>query len=63
MELAWQWREYGISISILRERVHSRTEPAKAEESVEPIVRGTGTEKVHRDYLLASGSRYVAPMR
>lgn len=63
MELAWQWREYGISIRILRERVQSKTETAKAEGSVEPVERGTGTDKGHRDHLLASGSRYVAPMR
>lgn len=63
MELAWQWRGYGISIRLLRENARKRSDSDKAEESVEPVVSASVPDKAHRDHLLASGSRYVGPIR
>ena len=63
MELALQWRGYGISIKLLRENVRARSESDKTKETIEPVVSTADTDKAHRDYLMASGSRYVGPMR
>ncbi|HUW95774.1 MAG TPA: hypothetical protein VMW58_08295 [Anaerolineae bacterium] len=63
MELAWQWREYGINITILRKKAQSRTKRAEAEHTMERIVTSPGAEKAHTEHLLASGSRYVGPVR
>ena len=63
MELAWQWRGYGISVRLLREHAQSRDKHHKAEESVEPVASASVPDKAHRDHLLASGSRYVGPIR
>jgi hypothetical protein len=63
MELAWQWRGYGISIRVLRREAENRAaEPAK-----EPMVQSHSAqerrEEADRGQLLASGSRYIGPIR
>lgn len=63
MELAWQWREYGINITILRKKAQSRAKRADAEHTMERIVASPDSEKAHTEHLLASGSRYVGPVR
>ena len=63
MELAWQWRGYGISIKLLRERAQGGEKQHKAEESVDTAVLASVQDRANRDHLLASGSRYVGPMR
>jgi len=63
MELAWQWRGYGISIRFLRENARSGSKSDKAEETVEHVISATVSDKAHRDHLMASGSRYVGPIR
>jgi len=63
MELAWQLKEYAISIKVLRRReAMSRAEPTE-ERIVEPSRTHRRSEKAHKDLLHASGSRYVGPMR
>ena len=63
MELAWQWRGYGISIKLLRESARRRSESDRVEESVERAVSASVPHKAHQDHLMASGSRYVGPIR
>lgn len=63
MELAWQWRGYGISIKLLREKARTSPKPDRTEENIEPAVPTSGSEKAYRDHLMASGSRYVGPIR
>ena len=53
MELAWQWREFGINITILRKKAQSRTKGADAEHTMERIVTSPGAEKAHTEHLLA----------
>jgi hypothetical protein len=63
MELAWQWREYGVNITILRKKAPSKSKRAEAEQTIERIVANPGAEKAHTEHVLASGSRYVGPVR
>jgi len=62
MELALKWRGYGISIRILRKGAESIAEPAEGR-IAEPHTAQECREQAERLHLLASGSRYVAPMR
>lgn len=62
MELALKWRGYGISIRILRKGADSTAEPA-VERMVQSHSAQERRQEAERQYLLASGSRYVAPMR
>jgi hypothetical protein len=63
MELAWKWRDYAFSIKVLRRRGESRAEPRKENEIVESAAIHNSEDEVHREHLMASGSRYVGPMR
>lgn len=62
MELALKWRGYGISIRILRKEAKKAAEPAE-ERMVQSHSAQECPEQAERLHLLASGSRYVAPMR
>ncbi|TKJ29492.1 MAG: hypothetical protein CEE40_08305 [Chloroflexi bacterium B3_Chlor] len=62
MELALKWRGYGISIRILRKGAESTAEPA-VERMAEPHTAQERREEAERQHLLASGSRYVGPIR
>ena len=63
MELAWKWRGYAITIKVLSRRGESRAEPDKENEIVESAATHNSAEEAHREHLMASGSRYVGPIR
>ncbi len=63
MELAWKWRGYAISIKVLSRRGESGAEPGKENEIVESASTHNCAEEAHREHLMASGSRYVGPIR
>lgn len=62
MELALKWRGYGISIRILRKEAKKAAEPTE-ERMIQSHSAQERRDEADREYLLASGSRYVAPMR
>jgi len=62
MELALKWRGYGISIRILRKEAKKAAE-ATEDRMVQSHSAQECREQAERLHLLASGSRYVAPMR
>jgi len=62
MELALKWRGYGISIRILRKEAKKAAEPTE-DRMVQSHSAQECREQAGRLHLLASGSRYVAPMR
>jgi len=62
MEVALKWKGYGFSIRILTGKAESTAQP-KEERMVQSHSAQERREAAERDYLLASGSRYVAPMR
>jgi hypothetical protein len=63
MELAWQWRGYGISIRVMRDRVRTRNQRPKAYDGHVPEATSDGARNARRQHLLASGSRYIGPIR
>ena len=63
MEVALKWKGYGISIRILSGKAASRAKFAQPERIVEPRSAHDCSQQAHRDHLLASGSRYVGPIR
>jgi hypothetical protein len=62
MEVALKWKGYGISIRILGKEAENAAEPEE-ERVVQSHSAQECREKAERQHLLASGSRYVAPMR
>lgn len=62
MELAWKWKGYGISVSLVKGEADQRTTSVADEASVAQGLRQP-EDQATRDHLLASGSRYVGPVR
>jgi hypothetical protein len=61
MELTLGWRGYGISLSVRRAHVEGMVGRV-----ARPMLRSPSPEQrreVEREYILASGNRYVAPTR
>ncbi len=61
MELRLRWRRHGISIRVLREQVKGAADRAAKQVSRSPSPEQR--REVEREYLLASGNRYVGPIR
>lgn len=62
MELALKWKGYRFSIRILTGKAENAAEPEE-ERVVQSHSAQECREQAERQHLLASGSRYVAPMR
>jgi len=60
MELTW--KRYVITLRIQRKQVDSVADSGRKQVSTPPLP-AKGREEVERQYLLASGNRYIAPTR
>jgi len=63
MDVALQWRGYCIGIKLVRDgQVRCEARPSPAQMGNEPAVH-RHEDKAWKDYIIASGSRLVSPIR